>query len=264
MIYCNLRGGLGNMLFQMAATFAFAKANNTDASFPNMSTHLNYLNNEKEYNPSLNHSQEYLNIFKNCLFHPPPSAIRYCEYPFEYVDVVAPDNCIISGFFQSEKYFKTFREDILKYFTPSEEVIKKVDIACKKLPKNYNVIHVRRGDYLKSPNYHFNLPLEYYLEGMQIINSSTPYVVFSDDISWCKENFIGSEFIFIENEKDYVELFVMSRAANFIISNSSFSWWGAWLSEKNNKKVIAPNNWFGPDARHINTKDIIPSEWIKI
>lgn len=264
MIYCNLRGGLGNMLFQMAATIAFAKANNTQASFPNIQSHLNYLNNEKEYNPSLKHSEEYLNLFQNILYEGHPPSIRYCEYPFEYVDVVAPNNCVISGFFQSEKYFKTYRLEILNYFTPSDLIQSKIVSVCTKLPKTYNAIHVRRGDYLKNPNYHFNLPFDYYVNGIKLLNSTHPYVIFSDDIEWCKNNFIGKDFIFMDTEKDYIELFVMANANNFIISNSSFSWWGAWLSQKENKKVIAPINWFGPHAAHINTKDIIPEEWIKI
>ena len=90
------------------------------------------------------------------------------------------------------------------------------------------------------------------------------FVVFSDDIKWCKENFIGNNFYFVENEKDYIEMYLMSSCNNNIISNSSFSWWSAWINENENKKIIGPKNWFGPSLSNISDRDIIPLEWIKI
>ena len=89
------------------------------------------------------------------------------------------------------------------------------------------------------------------------------YLIFSNDIEWCKKNFIGNQFIFIEGEKDYIDLWLMSLCKNNIIANSSFSWWGAWLNTNSDKKVITPKNWFGPAINH-STQDLIPEKWFMI
>ena len=88
-------------------------------------------------------------------------------------------------------------------------------------------------------------------------------LVFSDDIDWCKGVFRGDRFTFIEGEKDYIDLYIMSQCKNNIIANSTFSWWGAWLNKNKNKKIVAPKKWFGSLISH-NTKDLIPKEWIKV
>lgn len=89
------------------------------------------------------------------------------------------------------------------------------------------------------------------------------FIVFSDDIEWCEENLPKDNFYYIKNEKDYIELYLMSMCNNNITCNSSFSWWGAWLNKKEDKKVIGPKIWFGSAINH-NTDDIIPQSWIKL
>ena len=91
----------------------------------------------------------------------------------------------------------------------------------------------------------------------------TKFLIFSDDITWCKKNFIGDSFIFIENEVDFIDMYLMSMCINNIIANSTFSWWGAWLNKNKNKKIISPINWFGP-AKPLNIRDVIPHNWVKI
>ena len=98
---------------------------------------------------------------------------------------------------------------------------------------------------------------------MPNFNNCENFIIFSDDIKWCKNNFIGDKFTFIEGEKDYIDLWLMSLCNHNIIANSSFSWWGAWLNQNPNKKVIAPINWFGPEKK-LNPKDIYCKNWIKI
>ena len=89
------------------------------------------------------------------------------------------------------------------------------------------------------------------------------FVIFSDDIEWCKKNLNISDSLYIENEKDYIEMYLMSLCRNNIISNSSFSWWGAWLNNYQSKIVIGPSKWFGNSINH-NTGDILPENWIKL
>ena len=85
----------------------------------------------------------------------------------------------------------------------------------------------------------------------------------SDDINWCKENLKGDNIIFIEDEPDYVDLWLMSLCEHNIITNSSFSWWGSWLNKYQDKIVIAPKVWFGAN-KNLNPKDIYCEEWILI
>jgi hypothetical protein len=88
------------------------------------------------------------------------------------------------------------------------------------------------------------------------------FLVFSDDINWCEENLKLENSIYINDEKDYNELYLMSLCDNNIIANSSFSWWGAWLNKNDDKLVVGPTKWFGPAINH-KTSDILPDEWIK-
>jgi hypothetical protein len=88
-------------------------------------------------------------------------------------------------------------------------------------------------------------------------------LVFSDDISWCKDNLKFDKMNFIEGLDNVEDMWLMSLCDNNIIANSSFSWWGAWLNSNFNKKVIAPLHWFG-DSANLNTSDIIPTNWIRI
>ena len=86
-------------------------------------------------------------------------------------------------------------------------------------------------------------------------------VIFSDDLSWCKQNFVGERYIFI-NEIDYISLYLMTKMKYHINANSSFSWWGAWLSEDNN--AIVPKEWFAKTVAFYSDKDIYPDDWKKI
>lgn len=263
MIYCYLKGGLGNILFQMAATLAFSKENNTEPSFPNLLSHLKFLNEETYHNPKINYADDYMQFFQNCIVESPHQHLPKYEYPFHYDSRIPQNNSIVNGFFQSEKYFYKYKNEILKYFEPNDQINNEVDVILKTLPKEFNVIHVRLGDYLKSPGSHYNLPISYFLNGIKLLDSKLPYVIFSDDIEVCKNNFIGDQYIFMENKKDYIDLFVMRKGKNYIISNSSFSWWGAWMSHEINR-VIAPKQWFGPVLSYHNVNDIIPYTWEKI
>ena len=156
------------------------------------------------------------------------------------------------GFFQSEKYFIEHKNLIKDLLTPTLEHSTKENLCG---------IHVRRGDYVNNPAY-VNLDMDYYNKAMSAINSSK-YIIFSDDINWCKNNFKGSKFSFSESNDPVTDLALMAKKCEHIImANSSFSWWGAYLNNNDNKKIIAPKNWFG-NLKH-DIKDLIPNEYIKI
>jgi len=175
-------------------------------------------------------------------------------------------NINLNGYFQSHLYFDHCRKEVLSYFNLKQDHL---DYIFDKYPdiENKNSIHVRRGDYLTLQQFHPIQSLEYYKNGMDYIDSSEEYCVFSDDREWCKENFKGSKYIFIE-EEDVTELFMMSLCKNNITANSSFSWWAAYLNKNSNKKVVAPSNWFSRErilqAYHDKDnylKHRIPSAW---
>jgi len=265
MIYCHLKGGLGNMIFQIAATLSMAIDKGVDASFPNLMSQLININNDSFYNSKIKHSIEYLSLFDKLLTEQPPQGLKTYRYPFHYDSTIPEGNeFIIDGFFQSEKYFKKNEKKIKEILTVPKNVLDIINIKYKLLLElKTTAIHVRRGDYLKFPKHHPTQSVDYYKKSIELLNNTEKFIIFSDDIEWCKSNFIGDEYYFIENEKDYVELYLMSMCNNVITSNSSFSWWGAWLNNNNDKIIIGPNIWFGINVND-TSKDILPKEWIKL
>lgn len=270
MIHFTLRGGLGNMMFQVAALNSIALKNNTKCSFHNLDEQLNYINQFRHVNVKLEDATKYkkLNFFKDALTNPVPANIKTYTYPFHYEEIKIGEGDVgLDGFFQSEKYFKEHKNFIKELFKPTDEV---VNIIKEKysdiLNQRTTSIHVRLGDYLNHPNHHPVQSLKYYNKAIELTKNHTDkYIVFSDNIGWCKDVFKGDEFIFRDNdEKDYVELYLMSMCDNNIICNSSFSWWGAWLNNNEDKIVVGPKKWFGVAYSTWNTNDVLPKEWIKI
>jgi hypothetical protein len=98
---------------------------------------------------------------------------------------------------------------------------------------------------------------------MEVVGNNGLFIVCSDDMAWCKDNFKGANFVFIEGEMDIIDLLIMSKCKNQIIANSSFSWWSAWLNTNKSKKVIAPAQWFGPGIND-SWQDIYLEETIVI
>lgn len=266
MIFCNLKGGLGNMLFQIATTKSISIDKNVECSFPNLDEHLDYLNLDSNHNPKLNHAVEYKKILSKCITEKDNGNLKSIKYPFNFINIETPnDNFLIDGFFQSEKYFSHNRDQIIQFLKCPSDIDEYIlDKYSELLSLNSTSIHVRRGDYLNLNDYHIVQDINYYIDSINMLSFDTElFVVFSDDIDWCKEKLNFKNIIFIENEKDYIELYLMSKCKNNIICNSSFSWWGAWLNENKNKKVIAPKKWFGLKINE-DDSDIIPKNWIKI
>lgn len=245
---------LGNQMFQIAALVGTAKKFKTIFSIPE--------------------GWKYEDFFKNKLPASRPVSNRFLfkENGFHYQDPPKPDKkgvYAMSGYFQSEKYFEHCKEEIRKYFALKDDIINPLKEKYKEILERDNIcsIHVRRGDYVNLSDHHTNLDMGYYLKAIKNFPKDFTFVIFSDDIEWCKEQFPPSDkFVHIEGEEDYIDLFLMTLCKNNIIANSSFSWWSAWLNENPDKKVIGPksSNWFGPANKHLNTKDLYPNNWIEI
>lgn len=261
MIYCNIKGGLGNILFQIAACKAMALRKGTESSFPNFSEHLNYLKNNSRYNRNIPHVDEYRTFLK-VSEKKPENDLKIYNFPFEFLDYFPnEDSFFMDGYFQSEKYFQDYKSEILDLIRPDEKTLNYIFTKYKHIiEKNSVSLHVRRGDYVDQQDAHPLQTISYYETALNKIKSFDNIVIFSDDLEWCKQNLNFKEAIFIQ-DKDYIELFLMSYCKNNIICNSSFSWWGAWLNLNINKIVIAPSRWFGDTYKSINTKNLIPEEW---
>tara|TARA_R100000544_G_scaffold37198_1_gene27777 strand:+ start:162 stop:962 length:801 start_codon:yes stop_codon:yes gene_type:complete len=266
MIHCYLKGGLGNMFFQIAATESFAIDAKTYASYPNLDTHLNYLNSDNRHNPSLKHSLTYKEILPGLSSMAPLDfKLNTISFPFTYKKINVSDHNIVDGFFQSEKYFVHNRDVVLMKLGPQKHITEVIDNKYGELLKERTTsIHIRRGDYVNHPNHHPTQTIEYYHQAVELLKEKTDkFLIFSDDINWCKSNLNIDNSVYIDNEKDYIEIYLMARCDNNIIANSSFSWWGAWLNTNENKIVVGPKNWLGSAIKE-NTEDIIPETWVKI
>jgi hypothetical protein len=253
----HISNGLGNNLFQIAAAYGISNRDNKVPVFEFDNTYRQHSSIEIYVD----------NIFRNLIFvNKLTNFLTYNEINFEYNEIPKIDqNLKIFGYFQSEKYFYNCKEEILKIFDIDETNKKYLETKYNSvLDKDTCSLHIRRGDYLKSNGAHPIIDLNYYKNALLNFNKDTTYLIFSDDINWCKQNFnFLQNKIFIENSKDYQDLYLMSLCNNNIIANSTFSWWGAWLNKNKNKKIIAPLNWFGANRNH-NTKDLYCKNWIVI
>lgn len=172
-----------------------------------------------------------------------------------------PDGHNVYGYLQTTKYFdhieKEIREDFQfknDIYNPCKEMIDSVE--------NPIALHVRRGDYLQNSDNHPPCSQEYYDAALAKFDSDRMVIVFSDDPDWCKEQFTEDRFLVSEGGDNLADLCMMSLCSDFIIANSSFSWWGSWLSENPNKRIIAPSKWFGTGYTSAHdTSDLYCNNW---
>jgi hypothetical protein len=254
-------GQLGNQMFQYAAVIGIARQLGVSFSIPKHNDVVNDgLGNKLRI--------ELFDVFKVV-----PDDIGYVsgidaqEQTFEFdPKFFSLDNEHIYnliGFFQTEKYFKHCESEVRKNF----DFLDYIKIDCKDVVGDMNdsvALHIRRGDYLINSQNHYNLTMDYYERALGYFDKKKQIVIFSDDPEWCKDQELFSEdrFLVSETNNSRYDLYLMSKCSDFIIANSTFSWWGAWLANKG--KVIAPQQWFGPSLEYKNTKDLYPQGWIKI
>lgn len=174
------------------------------------------------------------------------------------------DNTNLRGYFQTEKYFKHCSDVVKGEFTFKKEVIDECEKFLKDFKSKKTVsLHIRRTDYLHLTHLHGEFSLEYHKKAINLLNdSNTVFIVVSDDIEWCTKNLNYDNLVFSNGNTNF-DLCLQSMCDSHIISNSTFSWWGAWLGSNKEKQVIAPEKWFNDNSGY-SYIDIIPSEWIKI
>ena len=275
-------GSLGNQLFQYAALLGISKKTGHPLKIPKFSSNkttgklFSHGNNENDHPiETWEYSLNCFNIECDFLGETDHIEFRYDEPYFHFNDLIyeLPDNIDIVGYFQSEKYFEHCKEEVRKQLTPRREFSDKSQSFLRDVLGKFEhegdiiSIHVRRGGcYKYKQNIHPSVPIDYYRRATQYFKremSDPKFIVFSDDIEWCKENFIWEDFIFSIGNEPIVDLVTMTLCDHHIIANSSFSWWGAWLNASDNKVVIRPDMWFGPDGAQ-DTQDLCPIEWNRL
>lgn len=297
MIIVNLKGGLGNQMFQYALGYCLSQKKKVPLSLDLR------LMNEHKIKPSPRNVPRdfdldvfdikkkepgFLDLVKTFQFFSNYRLRKYICILFDkfnlftlyeknrlFNDRVFKNkfrNLYLDGLWQSENYFKEYREDILRLynFDKIKEDKKNIEFLSKINFSKSICLNVRRTDFINNPE-HNVVNINYYKNSLNKIgdklgNDFSVYI-FSDDLDWCKKNF---DFInkkhFVEHNfagyKFYNYLYLMTCFKNFIIPNSSFAWWGAWLSNHENKIIMAPKKWSGlVDEKFI---EIVPSNWIRI
>jgi len=178
-------------------------------------------------------------------------------------------NAYLEGFWQSEKYFLNIADTIRKDFTLNYELSEPFKKLAEEIENTNSLcVHLRRMH--GGGSFHEKYDMSYYNRGIEHIKKAgtiDKIFVFSDDIDWCRQNinfgmptfFIGREYAGKKGEGD---MFLMSKCKYFIIPNSTFSWWGAWLAKNPDKIVVAPKNLF--TNKKIDNKDLIPDDWLRM
>jgi len=294
MIIVQLMGGLGNQMFQYAAARRLAKKNQTTMkmdlgflldrtpreNFVYRDYQLNLFNiQEKIADPDeaaffsgrqSGFFQKGVTRFKTGCLLEKPVYVQEPHVHFYPELLSAPKNAYLDGYWQSEKYFKDIETIIRAEFTFRKDLDEKCQELARKIQSvNSLCVNVRRGDFVANPT-HGTMRIQYYQDGLKRLVdkiSSLQIFVFSDDIQWCKQNlifetptfFVGDDYAG-EKFGDYLHL--MTLCKYFIIPNSAFGWWAAWLCSFPEKTIIAPKQWFQDDQH--DTRDVIPDHWIRI
>jgi hypothetical protein len=262
-ITTNHRGGLGNVMFKLAASISLAIDNDVEYIFSN--EFLRPI--DRITTKGLpDYRRFYDNVLRNVKFIDklPDHYFVHTEKGFNYSKIPYDKgyNLLLDGYFQSEKYFENNKEKIIEIFGPSEEI---KDRILNNLPdvNNYASIHVRRGDYLQFPNHHPQQSVEYYQKSSEIIGLDKTYLIFSDDLDGVKDifNFLPNK-IFYTSGEDWLDMYTMSLCKDNIICNSTFSWWASYLNPNTDKKIITTKNWFGPVYASWDISTLFPEGWI--
>lgn len=248
-VTCKLYGRMGNQMFQIAATMGVAWKYGVEFVIPQFTGPSPQESGDPLYFTHFPKYNRKIHVIKR----------HWVEKDHGYRQIVYAPAMQLDGYFQSEKYFDHIREEVLMWF-------EKIFDLTRPLRPDTVALHVRRGDYVGSPNFPL-APMIYYDQAIEHFKSKglTKVLVCSDDIAWCKDNLKQeAEFEFFEGDS-YGDMWEMSRCAHQIISNSTFSWWSAWLNRNPNKQVLAPakHHWFGSHVK-MNMKDVIPATWKQI
>jgi hypothetical protein len=205
--------------------------------------------------------------------HCAPKVYHEKRWGFSPEVLTFKDGVHLTGSFQSEKYFKDIEQVIRKDLRFKKDFFGRDGAVYKEQISKLNSVglHIRRGDYLTSP-LHNVCTMGYYIKSVEYMRgqlASPHFFVFSDDIQWCSEHLNISNCSFVNvkasRKNPISDLQLMSLCKHHIISNSTFSWWAAWLSGRHDKIVVAPHRWFNAERMNARAlQDTIPPDWVRM
>lgn len=286
MIVSRIAGGLGNQMFQYALGRRLAARHNTqlllDTSlFATYNLHafgLHHLNIQaqiadnsvRRWFPFRYGGSSWWRRWVRRDRGRPLQLVKERQLPFQPAVLDAADHSYIAGYWQCERYFDEIRPQLLQEFAVrSPQAGRDAELAALMQATNSVMLHVRRGDYVSDPaanRRHGTCDLDYYQRAVASLARDVGRLhlfVFSDDPAWCRDNIqLGHETTVVDHNdasRNFEDLRLMSQAKHFVIANSSFSWWGAWLGSFPDKIVCAPQLWFR--APEMDGRDVVPTSW---
>ena len=275
MLFAQLLGGLGNILFNVANLYSLSIDREMDFCVTNFTNTCTRRKEEADWLKTI------LKSVKKVNKRPRTVKVKYNERGMNHQRI--PNSKVkgmeVYGYFQSSKYFDHNKDKVIELFTEYKKDIQKT--LDKKIPKTKKTIsiHLRRGDYLKLQHAHVVQTESYYKESLEKLatkleydsvnsmNKDYKFIVFSDDIKWCKTKsklFKSLNDVFYMSGTTAVQdMYLMSMCNHNIIANSTFSWWGSFLNVNKNKIIIAPKLWFNPNyMKPEKWADIYCKDWI--
>jgi hypothetical protein len=233
-VYVKLAGGLGNQLFQIANGYAYSKKHNRVLLLDDTEWAASQGKSPKNYQNTIFKNFKYVSekITKD-------SYIEFHEPEFNYNEIPKFDKdiCLI-GYFQSLKYFETYKDDF----------ISQLELPECNLFKDSVAVHIRRGDYLQHAHIHYVCDTEYFSKNIKEFSEKN-INVFTDSLELVQSEFNDHNFRIIQTESELMDLMAMANHTDIICSNSSFSWWASLLGVKKNK-IIVPTRWFNNFQNH--------------
>lgn len=257
-ITVNLIGGVGNQLFQIATAYALSRELSVDLKFQR--------NQFAGCRQGTHPIKYYSNIFQKLKFVDSLSiqtTIKEAQWTYSPLDQEAKvqftHNSVVGldGYFQSDHYFKKYSNEIKSLFIPNGGILSYLkqhtdvlDLFPElKADHSYAFMGIRRGDYITYSEFHNPCGLTFYRAAMDKMPAERYYIL-TDDFEWAKKNFVGEQFRFLEIKDDLHQLLTSTLFKNYIISNSSFYWWGSFLCIYEKPKIIVPDKWiFGSDVK---------------
>jgi Glycosyl transferase family 11 len=235
LISAQLKGGLGNQLFQIAATLALAYRNGDSAGF-DFDQHLQLTQGESAA------------VYRSTIFRHLHSSNLSGSYQFfeqfnsDYTNIPYRPELVLRGYFHGIKHFQDFEQQVKKTLELDPKLLAQVKQKYQIEGQSSCAIHVRRGDYINNPHGLKVLADRYYQAAISLLPHNTVLVVCSDDVDCCRQLFQGSNFKFSREVSVLDDFYLMAACDRQIIANSTFSWWASYLSPTI-IPAIAPRQW---------------------
>lgn len=267
MIVTKIRGGLGNQLFAYAAGRSLALANDTDLVL-DISWYATgprpFLLDRFDIAGEVS-TQDHSGADDGIGFNQE----QWCYYPsFEHVD----GDRFLSGRWQSERFFAAhadaIRRDLAFAHPGTTADARRFVEEQRDRGESIVAVHCRRGDYVglaKQGRFRLLAP-DYYRSAIATFPAPTRFLVFSDDPAWCHQHLDGPRTTIVDLEDTMLTFAAMQHCDHFVIGNSTFSWWAAWLGERAGTRVLTPppERWYGPQQEPRDMSDVIPARWTHV